>query len=136
MSQATTQKTSYHEMNVMIPHGLEDKNEALINMALVEVPDKETIASQTRFIERLTETISSLTSQLSGTNRATENEQSSKWVNRKHVLYRLSYCCSHGYCVDNSHNSGTCTKRGNVHKAEATRDNPLVGCAYEKPKNM
>ena len=69
-SQATTQKTGYYGMNAMVPHGLEDTNESLINMALVAVSDKETIASQTRIIERLTETISTLTEQLSVTNRA------------------------------------------------------------------
>ena len=69
--QATTQKTGYHGMNTMVPHVLEDTNEALINMALAEVFDKETIASQTRIIERLTETISTLTTQLRGTSSAT-----------------------------------------------------------------
>ena len=34
----------------MVPHGLEDTNEALINMVLALVSDKETIASQTRII--------------------------------------------------------------------------------------
>ena len=57
-SQATTQKTSYHGMNAMVPRGLEDTNEALINMASAAVSDKETIASHTRIVERLTETIS------------------------------------------------------------------------------
>ena len=41
----------------MVPNGLEDNNEVLINMALAEVSDKENIASQTRIIERLKETI-------------------------------------------------------------------------------
>ena len=67
-----TQKNGYHGMNSMVPHGLEDTNEALINMAPEAVSDKEKIASQTRIIERLTETISTLTAQLSVTNRATE----------------------------------------------------------------
>ena len=44
-SHATTQKTGYHGMNSMVPHGLEDTNESLINMALEAVSDKETIAS-------------------------------------------------------------------------------------------
>ena len=39
-SQATTQKTGYHGMNVMVPHGLEDTNEAVINMASAAVSDK------------------------------------------------------------------------------------------------
>ena len=134
--QAMTQKTDYHGMNAMVSHGLEDKNEALINMASASVSDKETIASQTRIIESLTETVSTLTAQLSGTNRATKTGQSSKWVNGKHVLDRGSYCWSHGYCVDTAHNSGTCTKRKNGHKLEATRDNPLGGCVYRKPKNI
>ena len=71
-SQETTQKNGYHGMNAMVPHGLEDKNEAIFNMSSSEVSDKEKIASQTRIIERLTETISTLTAQLSVTNRATE----------------------------------------------------------------
>ena len=81
----------------MMSHGLEDKNEALINRVPAAVSDKETNESQTRIIKRLTETISTLTAQLSGTNRATENGQSSKWVNGKHIMYRGSYCWSHGY---------------------------------------
>ena len=75
----------------MVTHGLEDKNGALIIMSLTEVSVKETISSQTRIIERLTETISTLTAQLSGTNRAKETGQSSKWVNIKHVMDRGSY---------------------------------------------
>ena len=55
----------------MMTHGLEDTNEALINIASTEVSYKETIASQTSIIERLTETISTFTAQMSGTNRAT-----------------------------------------------------------------
>ena len=62
-------------MNAMMPHGLEEKNEALINMASAAVSDKETIASQTRIIESLTKTISTFTAQLSGTNHATETGQ-------------------------------------------------------------
>ena len=58
-------------MNARMTHGLEDKNEALINIASTEVSYKETIASQTSIIERLTETISTFTAQISGTNRAT-----------------------------------------------------------------
>ena len=73
-------------MNAIVPHRLEDTNEVLINMASAEVSDKETIASQTRIIERLTKTISTLTAQLSGTNRATETGQSTNWVNGNHVL--------------------------------------------------
>ena len=91
-SQATTQKTGYHGMNAMVPHELEDTNEALVNMASVAVSDKETITSHTRIIEKLTETISTLTAQLSGTSRATETGQSIKWVNGKHVLDRGIYC--------------------------------------------
>ena len=34
----------------MVPHGFEDTNEAIINMASAAVADKETIASQTRII--------------------------------------------------------------------------------------
>ena len=90
-SQATTQNTGYHGINEMVPHGLEDTNKALINVALEAVPDKETIASQTRIIERLRNTISNLTAQLSGTSRTTETGQSTKWVNGKHVLDRRSY---------------------------------------------
>ena len=123
--QATTQKNGYHGMNAMVPHGLEDTNEALITTTSAAVSDKETIASQTRKIERLTETIST-----------TETEQSRKWVNVKHVLDKRSYCWSNGYCVYPIHNSGTCTKRKNNHKVEATRENTLGGCAYGKPKNM
>ena len=37
---ATTQKTGYHGMNEMMTHGLEDTNEALINMALAAVSYK------------------------------------------------------------------------------------------------
>ena len=70
-----TQKTGYHGMNTMVTHGLEDKNEALTIIALVSASDKETIASQTRIIERLTETISTLTAQLSVTIHATETGQ-------------------------------------------------------------
>ena len=120
----------------MIPHLLKDTSEALINMASAAVSDKKASAIQTRIIENLAETISTLTAQLSGTSHATETGQSTKWVNRNHVLDRVSYCWSHGYCVDLSHNSGTFTKRENNHKAEAKRDNPLGGCAYGKPKNM
>ena len=134
-SQATTQITGYHVMNAMVPHESEDTNEAIINVALAVVSDKETIASQTRIIERLTETISTFNAELSGTNRSTETRQSKKWVNVNHVLDIGSYCWSHGYCFDPTHNSGTCKKENN-HKAEATRDNPLGGCAYGKPKNM
>ena len=76
----------------MVPYMLEDTSDALINMALAAVPYKETVASQTRIIESLTETISTLTAQLSGTSRATETGQSTKWVNGKHVLDRGSYC--------------------------------------------
>ena len=39
-SQAMTPKTGYHAMNAMVPHGLEDKNKALINMASAVVSDK------------------------------------------------------------------------------------------------
>ena len=117
-------------------HRLEDTHEVIINMALAAASDTETIASQTRIIERLIETISTLTAQLRGTNRATETGQLTKWVNGKYVLDRGSYCWSHGYCIDLVHNSGTCTKRENNHKAEATRDNPLGGCTYRKHKNM
>ena len=92
-------------------HRLEDTHEVIINMALAAASDTETIASQTRIIERLTETISTLTAQLRGTNRATETGQLTKWVNGKYVLDRGSYCWSHGYCIDLVHNSGTCTKR-------------------------
>ena len=77
-SQATTQKNGYHGMNAMVPHGLEDTHEAVINMASALVSDRETIASQTRIIEKLTETISTFTAQLIGTNRATDTGQSSK----------------------------------------------------------
>ena len=131
-----TQKNGYHGMNSMVPHGLEDTNEALINMELTAVSDKETIEIHTMMVERLTETISTLTAQLSGTNRATETGQSSKWVNRKHVLDRGSSIWSHVYCVYPAHNSDTCTKSKNRHKAEATRDNPFGECTYGKPKNM
>ena len=48
----------------MVPHGLEDTNEALIKMLSAAVSDKETIANQTRIIERLTETISTLTAKI------------------------------------------------------------------------
>ena len=48
-SQSTTHKTGYHGINSMVPHRLEDTNEALINMASAAVSDKETIASQTRY---------------------------------------------------------------------------------------
>ena len=89
--QATTQKTGYHGMNAMVPHGLDDTNEAIINMSSAALLDKETIASQKGIIERLTEIISTLTVQLSGTNRATETGKWSKWVNGKHVLDRGSY---------------------------------------------
>ena len=120
----------------MMPHGLEDKNEALINMASSAVLDKETIASQTRIIERLTETILILTTQLSVTNHATETGKYSTWVNKKRVLDKGSYCWSHGYCIDPAHNSGTFTKSKNANKAEAARDNPLGGFSYGKPNNM
>ena len=123
-------------MNAMVPHGLEDTNEALIEMLSAEVSDKETIANQTRIIERLTETISILTEKLSVTSCSTETGQSTKWLNRKNVLGRGSYFWSHGYCVDTTNNSGTYKKRKNNYKAEATRDNSLGGCAYGKPKNM
>ena len=119
-----------------MPHGLEDTKEALFNMALAAVLDKETIASQTRIIESLTETILPLTAQLSGENRATENGQSSKWVNGNYVLDRGSYCWSHGYYVDPTHNSGTCTKKKNGHKLKEKRDNTLGGCAYGNTKSM
>ena len=76
----------------MVPHGLEDTNEALINMASEAVSDKKPIANQTHIIDRLTETISTLTAQLSGTSRATETGKSIKWVNGKHVLDRGIYC--------------------------------------------
>ena len=103
-------------MNAMVPHGLEDKNEVLINMASAAVSDKETIASQTRIVDRLTETISTLTAQLSGKNRAIETGKFTKWVKGKHVLDIRSYCWSHGYCIDPAHNSGTCTKRKKIIK--------------------
>ena len=76
--QETTQKTSYHGMNAMMTHVLEDTDEALIIMALAAVSDMETIASQKRIVERLIETISTLTAQLSGTNRATKKGQFGK----------------------------------------------------------
>ena len=38
--QETTQKTGYHGMNAIVPHMLEDTNEALSNMASAEVSDK------------------------------------------------------------------------------------------------
>ena len=58
-------------MNAIVPHGVEDTNEELIKVASAAVSDKETIASQTSIIESITETISTLTEQMSGTNRAT-----------------------------------------------------------------
>ena len=48
--QAMKQKIGYHGMNAMIPHGLYDTNEALINMAMAAVSDKETLSSKTRII--------------------------------------------------------------------------------------
>ena len=39
-SQSKTQKTGYHGMNAMVPHGLEDTHESLINMELAAVSDK------------------------------------------------------------------------------------------------
>ena len=113
-----------------------DSGALTLEAGTTAVSDKETIESQTRIIERLTETIFTLTAQLSGKNRATETEQTSKRVNGKHLMYRGSDFWSHGYCVDPTHNSGTCTKRENGHKVEATHDKPLGGCACGKPKNM
>ena len=40
-SQSTTQKTGYHGMNAIMPNGLEDTNESLINMASEAVPEKK-----------------------------------------------------------------------------------------------
>ena len=41
----------------MVPHRLEDTNEALVNMASAALSYKEIISSQTMIIERVTETI-------------------------------------------------------------------------------
>ena len=67
-------------MNAMMPYGLDNTNEALIIIAFAAVSYMETIAIQTRIVERLTETISTFTAQLSGTNRETKkgNRQSGR----------------------------------------------------------
>ena len=46
-----------------------------------------------------------------------------------------SYCWSHGYHVAANHNSKNCRNKKPGHQDEATRDNPMNGSTYGKPKS-
>jgi hypothetical protein len=46
----------------------------------------------------------------------------------------MNYCWSHGYDCATGHNSATCSQKKDGHKTDATRENNMGGCNWNKNK--
>jgi hypothetical protein len=58
---------------------------------------------------------------------------SEKQPKKPRIINNATYCWTHGYRVNATHNSKTCTRRATGHQEEATRDNNMGGSQAGKP---
>ena len=141
-----TQQTGYHSANnvVMAPALQDGPNitEALDNLAMATVNDRNIIAQLTQANSELTATNKKLVQQMEEALKSIkilmdndvkrEKERSDRTKAYNERFDPMGYCWSHGYKVTHDHNSCNCTAKKPGHKDNATRANTMGGSQLNK----
>ena len=139
------QQTGYHTANAVTAPVTASPNqitEALDNLAMATVNDRNIIAQLTQANAALTATNQKLVQQMAeavqslkvlmdnDVKREQDRIDRAKAYNER--FDPNGYCWSHGYKVTCDHNSATCTAKKPGHKDNATRANTMGGCQLNK----
>ena len=129
----TAMGQGYHTANLVQQDVIDDSLliEPLQHLALAATTDEQTIAQLVEANAKLTESVTTLTAQLTQTLQtvATFTRNASlrgkAYTQLKFDLQMdpVGYCSSHGYKVKLDHTSATCTSRKAGHQVNATRTN-------------
>jgi ABC-type transporter Mla subunit MlaD len=113
--------------------------EAFANLAQATAADRETVAALTQSMADLTKTIQTRDEEIKSLKQAlkkksgardTQNPPSNSNSNGDNG----NYCWTHGYKVNRSHTSATCSNKAQGHKDTATRADTMGGSTRGKPE--
>ena len=140
------QQTGYHSANAAYappnPMQAPQITEALDNLAMATVNDRNIIAQLTQANAELTATNKQLVQQMEEAVKSIKTLMENDVKREKERCERAKaynerfdpngYCWTHGYKVTFDHNSCTCTAKKPGHKDNATRANPMGGSQMNK----
>ena len=141
MQQATSKRSGFHGANyVMDKHQntitqqiYEETAEALANLATATASDRKAMETLTNTVATLTQQLSAKDAEIKKLKEQLANKRKKETAAKPEPTDNGSYCWSHGYCVAANHTSCTCRFPKPGHKKEATRDNNMGGSQAGKP---
>jgi hypothetical protein len=105
---------------------------ALANLAIATAADRGVVAALTQANARLVKQLEETSAELRDLRALHHEERRDRRGPRNGNTTANNYCWTHGYKVDRTHTSHTCTTRSPGHKAKATRADNMGGSQANK----
>jgi hypothetical protein len=131
----TTQGQGYHPANNVETQWANETAEAFANLASATASDRSTIQTLVATTQDLTAQIASkdkTIAELRASLAATRTKTNTRSTNGSNLPRNTNYCWTHGWIVNDTHTSSSCTNKAEGHQDAATRCKPMGGSTRGK----